>query len=329
MLLVVVDAHSKWLEVRVASAASSAVTVRLLRQIFVTHGLPRTIVSDNGSCFTSIEFQEFLSNNGVRHARTSPYHPSSNGLAERAVQTLKVSLSRQASTLPFDLRLNKFLLNYRITPHTTTGQAPCELLMGRRLRTRLDLVIPDMEADMTHRQEKQAQLAGGKVREFAVGASVYVRNYSDRVGERWVHGYVVERTGPVSYGVATESGIRRCHVDQMFRCVVKEPIDQNVAKDPKPLTNTESEEGEEQFGEVSQDDGTAKGFCLSGQPSPSPTSTESVAGDTLDQETSGDTNPGEDSIVEITNPGGDSTVEMTPALRRSSRVTRPPDRLTY
>lgn len=65
MFLVVVDAFSKWLEVVPVSAATSPVTIEKLRNIFATHGLPRVLVSDNGSQFTSTEFQTFLRGNGI------------------------------------------------------------------------------------------------------------------------------------------------------------------------------------------------------------------------------------------------------------------------
>ena len=59
MFLVVVDAHSKWMEVSIVTSATTAVTIQNLRRMFATHGLPRTVVSDNGSVFTSNEFQTF------------------------------------------------------------------------------------------------------------------------------------------------------------------------------------------------------------------------------------------------------------------------------
>ena len=43
------------------------------------------IVTDNGMAFTSYELQELTLRNGIRHIKTAPYHPVSNGLAERAV----------------------------------------------------------------------------------------------------------------------------------------------------------------------------------------------------------------------------------------------------
>ena len=76
--------------------------------------------------------------NGVRHITSAPYHPSTNGLAERAVQTFKQAL-RQMEGESVEDKLARFLLNYRITPHSTIGVSPAELLMGRKLRTRFDL----------------------------------------------------------------------------------------------------------------------------------------------------------------------------------------------
>ena len=71
MFLVIVDSHSKWLEVHVTHSASSAVTIEKLQTTFAALGLPEIIVSDNGTSFTSQEFQTFLKQNGIQHVRTS------------------------------------------------------------------------------------------------------------------------------------------------------------------------------------------------------------------------------------------------------------------
>ena len=136
MFLVVVDSHSKWLEVIPAPSATSATTIELLRTVFATHGLPRTLVTDNGPAFTSEGFSVFMQRNGIKHRRVAPYHPSSNGLAERAVQTFKDGLKKQSSG-SLQARLSRFLFQYRITPHSSTGKSPAELLMGRRLTSHL------------------------------------------------------------------------------------------------------------------------------------------------------------------------------------------------
>ena len=94
MFLVVIDAHSKWIEVATMSTATSLTTIQQLCQMFARFGLPETIVSDNGPQFTSSEFAEFYRSNGIRHILVAPYHPASNGLAERAVKIVKQGLKK-------------------------------------------------------------------------------------------------------------------------------------------------------------------------------------------------------------------------------------------
>ena len=91
--------------------------------------------------FNSEEFQKFMNRNGIRHIRTSPHHPSSNGQAERAVQTFKTGVMKlKEGTLP--TKAARFMFNYRTTPHTTTGHSPAEHMFGRKLRKHLDLLKP-------------------------------------------------------------------------------------------------------------------------------------------------------------------------------------------
>ncbi len=144
MFLVVIDAHSKWIEVFPMTTATSLTTIQQLRRLFSQFGLPETIVSDNGTQFSSAEFQEFCRLNGIHHIRVSPYHPSSNGLAERAVKIFKQGLKKQTEGTVGD-QIARILFQYRNTPHTTTGMIPAELLMGRRLRSRLDCLNPALK----------------------------------------------------------------------------------------------------------------------------------------------------------------------------------------
>ena len=65
--MLVVDAHSKWLEIFPINAATTEKTLQLLRNIFASYGLPDQIVTDNGSQFTSSEFQRFTKANGINN----------------------------------------------------------------------------------------------------------------------------------------------------------------------------------------------------------------------------------------------------------------------
>ena len=89
MFLIVVDAHFKWPEVVQMSTTTTPKTVQVLQVLFAKYGLPEQLVSDNGPQFTSEDFAYFMKANGIKHIRSAPYHPSSNGLAKRFVQTFK------------------------------------------------------------------------------------------------------------------------------------------------------------------------------------------------------------------------------------------------
>ena len=127
MYLIATDAHSKWVEVKIMSKITAAHTILELRELFATLGLPDTVVTDNGPTFTSSEFRLF-----IKHITVSPYHPSSNGLAERSVQTFKRAMVKIICGSVRE-RVCKFLTRYRCTPHSTTGLSPAELMFGRTL----------------------------------------------------------------------------------------------------------------------------------------------------------------------------------------------------
>ena len=118
MFLVLVDSHSKWMEVEPMETTMTERTVEVLRALFARYGLPKCLVSDNGSQFVSKEFAEFLAANGVQHIRSAPYHPATNGAAERFVQTSKQALRAGKNDRgSVRQKLAQFLMMYRNTPH--------------------------------------------------------------------------------------------------------------------------------------------------------------------------------------------------------------------
>ena len=126
--LLVVDYFSRYPEVIQLRKTTTQSVTNALRSIFSRHGIPETLVSDNGPQYSSEEFRAFASRYGFAHVTSSPRYPQSNGLAERTVKTVKKLLKESS-----DPHLS--LLSYRATPLPWCKLSPAELLMGRRVRT--------------------------------------------------------------------------------------------------------------------------------------------------------------------------------------------------
>ena len=148
---------------------------------------------------------------------SSPYHPASNGEAERFVQTFKHAL-KAAKNDPGSLntKLARLLLAYRNTPNAITGVSPADLFLKRPLHTRLDQLRPSLRNRVVSKQADQKQLhdAHSRSRLFAIGQKGLVRKLQD--GPKWLSGVIVEQTGPVSYRVQVSDQIWRCHADQLL-----------------------------------------------------------------------------------------------------------------
>ena len=144
-----------------------------MRNIFARYGLPTQVVSDNGPPFESAEYEEFLRQNGIQRILVSPYHPSSNGLAERFVQTFKYAMESSADDPASSIqrRIQNFLLSYRSTPQATTGSFSAKLFLQRELRTWLSLVTPYIASHVASQQDKMKcnHDKFAKYREIAVG----------------------------------------------------------------------------------------------------------------------------------------------------------------
>lgn len=217
--LVIVDAHSKWIEVAKVASTSASSVIGCLRRLFARFGLPKRIVTDNGPPFSSSEFGTYLQGNGIRHSAIAPYHPASNGAAENAVRTIKRVLKKAClEGMDDDVALCKFLFMYRNSEHSTTGREPAVAMFGRRLRGRLDLLRADTGEAVREKQLQQEQrdAQARPLRVLAPQDKVLARDYSARA-DKWTDAVVLERSGPVSYKVKTTDGrVQKRHVDQLL-----------------------------------------------------------------------------------------------------------------
>ena len=204
-------------------------------------GIPRQLVSDNGAQFTSSEFKEFCEKNGVTHIRTTPYHPKTNGLAERMVQTFKQRFRASSNNKDIQVRLHNFLLSYRNTPHTSTNRSQAEMFIGRRLATVLDHIRPDVKRTLNNAALRQAAYHDqhSNHREFEIGDAVWVTN-EHSMGFRTAT--IISRTGPLSYEVSSDGLVKRKHADQMRQRLESElPVVTMPETSQTPITDKTSQ----------------------------------------------------------------------------------------
>ena len=135
------------------------------------------------------------------------------------VQTFKQSLQKSSSAADIQLMIDQFVFDYHLTPHSTTGVSPAELMFDHRLRSRLDLLWPgeSVSAKVHERQQAQKRSHSKMPRnvQLSPNSAVMIRNYANR-GPKWVPSVVTEKTGPLSYRCSVPSGVVKRHQDQII-----------------------------------------------------------------------------------------------------------------
>lgn len=231
--LILVDYFSKFIEVNPLTNIGTKAVVAAMRDQFARHGIPQELVTDNGPAYVSKEFGEFCSKWGIEHTTSSPNYAQSNGQSERSVQIIKNILIKSINS-GTDFYLG--LLNYRATPRNGIS-SPSELLMGRRLNTRLPSHAKklkpsrDNEIDYKEMLRKQQTYKSNYDRRakplpvLSAGQPVLVTDDGKRKSAR-----IVDRAPqPRSYFVADNTG-RRYRRNR--RHLVKLPTDGNVTPGP-------------------------------------------------------------------------------------------------
>ncbi|XP_065225166.1 uncharacterized protein K02A2.6-like [Planococcus citri] len=227
-LLVIVDASSKWPEGYVLHSTTSQRIIACFEDTFARFGLPATLVTDNGPQFAATEFAEFVRRNGINHVFSPPYCPYSNGQAERFIQIVKRGIAAdQVGSM--EERLQRVLFAYRRNKCSSTGKSPAAAMLGRELRTHLDLVKP------TNAPETSTIPAR---RSFNVNEKVQLRMYNNR--QKWINGVVLQKLGEVVYLVKDESNqTHKRHINQLRRAAVPKanPIPISIFSDPASRSN--------------------------------------------------------------------------------------------
>ena len=223
--LVLVDAYSKYPCIHPTTSTSSKSTTAILEQEFAHFGYPHTLVTDNATTFMSQEFQAWCKQRGIVHLTGAPYHPATNGAAERLIQSFKQALRK--SSLPPKEALQEFLMQYRRIPFAS-GLSPSELLNGRRIRTKIDTLVPSIPHLLQGRQSRQAskhsntedsEVVSKVEHHYTLGDPCYALYFGPRRDRdpRWVPAIVtkVHGTRSVNVRVIPRGPTWRRHLDQL------------------------------------------------------------------------------------------------------------------
>ena len=212
--LVTVDYFSNFVEVDRLEHTKSSDVIHKVKAHFARHGIPDTVVSDNGPQFSSEEFKSFSKKWGFTHVTSSPRYPQSNGLAENAVKTVKRLMTR-AKVVQGDVYLS--LLDFRNTPTQGMSTSPMERLMSRRARTLLPidetLLQPKLNQETgkerIQMKEKQKKYYNRNAKDLPpLLTGDVVRIEPEAKGQQWGKAKVISQNEyrPRSYKVETEAG---------------------------------------------------------------------------------------------------------------------------
>ena len=199
--LITIDYFSKYPEITQLPNTRAATVIEALKNNFARHGIPNEVMSDNGPQFRSHEYADFAKSYNFKPLYSTPYYPQSNGQTERYVQTIK-NMMKKCSADHVDIQIG--LLNYRNTPLEHINLSPSQLLMGRRLRSRIPTTKTNLKPQLTPDISKQRQYiqkqqklkydrhAGKSHKQIIPGTTVKYRNYK----QEWTPGTILHQTGP-------------------------------------------------------------------------------------------------------------------------------------
>jgi transposase InsO family protein len=180
-VLLVVDDYSRYPFVEIVSSTAANAVIPKLDKLFATFGTPMTVKSDNGPPFNGEEFARFANILGFKHRKVTPLWPRANGEVERFVKTFKKSVkTANLEGRSWGKEIQSFLRNYRTSPHSTTGVAPSTLFLKRAVRSKLPQ-IPNHDpiGDLVRKHDTTQKL---KIKAYADNKN-YVKPSDLKVGD--------------------------------------------------------------------------------------------------------------------------------------------------
>ena len=140
-LLLVIDSYSRFPDVEFVKSTKWSVLTPKFDHIFPLHGIPEVIRTDNGPAFNSGDFRRHLTKLGEMHDPLIPVWPKANGDVERVNQPVgKVIQAVLIEVRPRRQEIQRFVQQYRRTPHLVIKKAPSEFIFNRQVRGKLPVI---------------------------------------------------------------------------------------------------------------------------------------------------------------------------------------------
>ena len=147
-ILTLMDFGTRYMEAIPLKRVDAHTTCEALLEVFARFGVPKEVLSDNGSNFIATVTETLMKKLKCYHIKASPFHPQTNGMLERSHQVLKKTLDKLGCTKKnWDDYLAPTLMALRTAPHAALGVTPFELMFGREARTPIDALREEMEGE--------------------------------------------------------------------------------------------------------------------------------------------------------------------------------------
>jgi transposase InsO family protein len=242
--LILIDCYSRWLEIKYMKNSTAHYLIKELRGIFRRFGPCKICVTDNGPPFNSYDFKKFCTEKKIELLHSPPYHPASNGMVERSVQTVKSVLKKFVLDEKNDGQLfemiGDFLENYRFTPHTEKNLIPANLMFNFEPRNKLECAFK-VEKTPKERKKTDTKVVQKKFKSsrklitiknsFGKGDEVWYRNPTSGF-VNWHKGKIIEQKSKHVFLISVNGLQKLAHVNQLKQLVSRKEI----------VSATESEE---------------------------------------------------------------------------------------
>lgn len=228
--LIFIDSFSKWVEIVKMNVTDADKLIKVLNKIWTNFGRPQKLVTDNGPPFNSFQFKNYCSNIGIQLLHSPPYHPQSNGIAERAVQTAKNMLKKMLQDqklrcLGMDVLIERLLFSLRNAHLDSIASSPAKLLFKFQPRSSIEDLLPesskiDRRFDGQHINNKSQNVCKDQITntnknmQFRVDDLIWYRNKKENYARK---GRIIRINSGYTFYIALENEekVMLAHLNQL------------------------------------------------------------------------------------------------------------------